>query len=226
MKTNQRLGAILFAALLATPAALSQTTSELIAQEEAAKLETCLTLADEDAEAAYELGLAWLGQGSRPAARYCTARALIAKGQIMEGAYRLETLASAPDVWEDERRVSFLVQAGNAYLLAEEPGAAVIAFDNALLLSPKEPSVLRDRAGALILLERYNDAVGDLNQVIEKAPDDGAALFLRAKAFLMTERLDLAFADIERARETDPQNVDMLVLRGDIREAIRLAKGE
>ncbi|MFM9935034.1 MAG: hypothetical protein ACKVOL_02420, partial [Novosphingobium sp.] len=75
--------------LAASPAAFAQTEKE--------KLEHCLDQIDKDAEVAYQDGLTWLSKGNRPAARQCTALALIALGQEAEGAHRLEELANAPD---------------------------------------------------------------------------------------------------------------------------------
>lgn len=215
-----------FAALAALVAfgdpAWGQTTADLIAQEEEARLQQCLDLIERDSEAAYEFGLRWQGEGSRPPARFCVAMALIAREHFEEGAIRLETLANAPDGGSMERRLVYLSQAGNAWIMAQRPAEAEVALSNALKLAPSNPGLLTDRASAYIMGGKYREAIGDLNVALEQIPDYPDALFLRAKAFLATDRLRAAFADVELAREVDPENIELLVLRGDIREAIRI----
>src|SRR5262245_15149363 len=73
------------AVLFSAPAAVAQ-------QSEAQRLQDCIEKIDRDAEAAYQDGLSWIATGNRPAARHCTALALIALGQEAEGATRLEQL--------------------------------------------------------------------------------------------------------------------------------------
>ena len=85
--------------------------------------ELCIEKIDKDAEAAYQDGLSWLSRGNRPAARHCTALALIALGHEAEGAARLEELANAPDGGTLEERGVYLVQSGNAWLMAGMPDA-------------------------------------------------------------------------------------------------------
>ena len=46
----------------------------------------------------------------------------------------------------------------------------------------------------------------------------------RAQARLGQDKFDEALSDIAQARAIDPENIDVLVLRGDIREAKRLAE--
>jgi tetratricopeptide (TPR) repeat protein len=226
----QALRASLLAAALALGAsgALAQTltgsAADAYVAEEQERIAACLELTQSDAEAAYEYGLRWEGQyGGRPLARYCTAMGLIALEAFEEGALRLEQLANAPDAGDMSRRAIYLAQAGNGWLLAERPDEALVALGNALKIAPRDPGILADRAAAHLMRGEAQTAIGDLNAALEVAPQDAEALFLRARAFLATDRLQLALQDIEQARTQDPTNVDMVVLRGEIREAIRLA---
>lgn len=191
--------------------------------EEAARLADCLARTETDPEAAYEDGLAWLSEGGRPSARHCAAVALIALGHPEEGAARLEELANAPDAGGIDIRTAYLGQAGNAWLLAGAPEAAILTLTNALKLAPGDPDLLKDRAAALIASERWQEAVSDLDATVASTPLDAEALTLRARAYMELERFDLAIADIEIARGSAPDNIDILLLRGDIREARRLA---
>ena len=71
---------------------------------------------------------------------------------------------------------------------------------------------------------RWLEGVDDLNAALELRSDDAEALSLRARAHLATENLSAARADMEEALTIEPENIDILVLRGDIREAIRLSE--
>lgn len=193
-----------------------------IAREEAERLAACREKIEVAPDEAYEDGLAWLLEGSRPGARYCTALALLELGQEAEAAHRLEMLANAPDGGTLEQRGVYLAQSGNAWLAAGLPDAALVTLNNAVRLSPSDPAIYRDRARAHILLENWRDAESDLNAALGFAPDSFDAYYLRAKALLAQEQYDRAMADVTQARSLDPENVDILVLRGDIREAQRL----
>ena len=54
-------------------------------------------------------------------------------------------------------------------------------------------------------------------------PGDLTAYLFRAEARLQQNRFDDALADIDQARAIDNENIDALLLRGQIREAKRLA---
>ena len=203
---------------------VSQSALADIARAEQERLETCLMKAEYAPSEAYEDSLAWLSSGNRPRARYCNAVALLALDRLEEGAARLEALATAPDPIELEDRHKYLAQAGNAWLAANYPDAAIVALTDALKLESDSPQVLKDRAAAYLAVERWVEGVDDLNQALELAPSDSEALSLRARAHLATEDLPKAKADMEAALSYDPENIELLVLRGEIREAIRLAQ--
>ena len=211
-----------FLAAAAMSLALLQSTGDLIAAEEQARLDACLTRIESDPEEAYEDGLAWLYQGNRPGARQCTAMALIALGHQAEGAERLKNLANSTDGGTLEQRAAYLSQAGNAWIEADDPDAALQAFDAALKIAPDAPELLLDRASAHILLENYAEAIDDLDAVLLRVPGLGDAHQMRGAAWLAKGDPDKAMLDVTAAMEADPENVDTLVLRGRVREALRL----
>ena len=202
--------------------ALLQSAGERLATAEQDRLEACLAKIETDPEDAYEDGLAWTYQGNRPGARQCTALALIALGHAAEGADRLQSLANATDGGTLEQRAAYLSQAGNAWIQAEDPDAALEAFTGALKIAPDAPELLLDRASAHLLLENYDEAIEDLDAVILRVPGHGDALQMRGEAWLAKGDPDKAMADVLLAMEADPENVDTLVLRGRVREALRL----
>mgnify|MGYP003630970477 FL=1 len=204
--------------------AMLQNVSTDFAQREATRLDACIARIDVDAEEAYEDALAWSFEGNRPGARQCVALALIALGQEAEGAARLEELANATDGGSMEQRALYLTQAGNAWLVAGAPEAAVVTLTNALKIMPDDANLLVDRASAQILLGKWPEAIKDLDKALSASPGLAAAHQLRAEARLNMNDLEPALADVKAAMTAEPDNIDTLVLRGRIREAIRLSE--
>ncbi len=215
---------MLVSVLLSGLLPIAQSASEDIARVETERLQACIEKTERAPEEAFEDSLAWLSNGNRPKARYCNAVALLALDRLEEGAARLEALATAPDAIELQDRVLYLAQAGNAWLAANYPEAAIVALSEALKLERDDPNIYKDRAAAYLAVERWMEGVDDLNAALELNPADAEALSLRARAHLATENLPAAKADMEDALSIEPENIDILVLRGDIREAIRLAE--
>jgi tetratricopeptide (TPR) repeat protein len=215
---------MLVSTLLLASLPVSQSAIADIARAEQERLNICIELADTNPNDAYEDSLAWLASGNRPKARYCNAVALLALEKYEEGAARLEALANAPDPISLEDRALYMTQAGNAWLTANYPEAALTAFDAALNMQRGNPDLYKDRAAAYLALERWIEGVDDLNAALDLVPTDAEALAMRARAHLETENFDAAMADMQAALSQDPENLDILVLRGEIREAIRISR--
>jgi tetratricopeptide (TPR) repeat protein len=203
---------------------VSQSALADIARAEQERLDTCLMKSESAPSEAYEDSLAWLSNGNRPKARYCNAVALMAMDRLEEGAARLEALATAPDAIALEDRRRYLAQAGNAWLAANYPDAAIVALTDALKLDADDSRIYKDRAAAYLATDRWAEGVDDLNTALLLSPNDPEALTLRARAHLANDRLREARSDMEEALVYDPENIEILVLRGQIREAIRLAQ--
>jgi tetratricopeptide (TPR) repeat protein len=201
--------------LAAAPSAFAQTEEE--------RLQLCIEQIDKDADIAYQDGLTWMAKGNRPAARQCTALALIALGQEIEGAIRLEELANAPDAGGMEERAVYLAQSGNAWLLAGKPNEAVVTLTNALKLLPSDGQLYKDRARANMILQKWEEAGQDLDSAVSFSAGDAETFRLRGHALLKLNRLADAWKDVERAMRLSSDDVDVLVLRGDVREAMRVA---
>jgi tetratricopeptide (TPR) repeat protein len=199
--------------LAASPAAFAQTEKET--------LEHCLDQIDKDAEVAYQDGLTWLSKGNRPAARQCTALALIALGQEAEGAHRLEELANAPDAGGIEERGVYLTQSGNAWLLAKMPEEAIVTLTNAMKLRPSDGELFKDRSRAHVMLKHWKEAASDLDNAIQLSAADAEAYRLRGYALMKQSRLEEAWQDVVAAQKLAPKDVNVLLLRGDVREAMR-----
>ena len=111
-----------------------------------------------------------------------------------------------------------------AWLVAGAPEAAVVTLTNALKIMPDDANLLVDRASAQILLEKWPEAIKDLDKALSASPGLAAAHQLRAEARLNMNDLEPALADVKAAMAAEPDNIDTLVLRGRIREAIRLSE--
>ncbi len=206
---------LLLAAILASaPAAFAQREGE--------KLEQCLDQIERDPQVAYQDGLTWMSRGNVPAARHCTALALIAMGEEAEGALRLEELANAPDAGSIDERGVYLAQSGNAWLLAGLPDEAIITLTNAMKLRPSDGELFKDRARAHVMKKSWAAAANDLDTAIVMSAGDAEAHRLRGQARLKLNRLAEAWADVEAAMRLAPKDVSVVVLRGDVREAMRL----
>ena len=202
--------------------AMMQNASAAFDQAEQARLESCIERIETEPEEAYEDGLAWIHKGNRPSARQCVALALVALDREAEGASRLEQLANATDGGTLEQRAIYLTQAGHAWIQARNPEAAVVTFTNALKLMPGTSDLLIDRAGAYMLQSKWDLAITDLDAALLANPSSGPAYQMRAEAHLKSGNLERAMDDVKGAMAADPENIDTLVLRGDVREALRI----
>lgn len=192
-------------------------------QSPQARLNACIAKIETDPNEAYEDALAWVNFGAPPQARYCAALALIALEHYAEGAIRLEALANAEDGGSLDARRIYLTQAGNAWMLASAPEAALVALSNALKFAPTDPDLRKDIGRAHLLMKSWEEAGKAFDEAIELSPGDAEALRLRGRALLEMGRLQDAWQDVVASMEADPSNIDTIVLRGDVREAMRRA---
>ncbi len=179
--------------------------------------ERCLRLAKTDPSAARDMAEAWHDRGGAHPADHCFAVALVGLKQYKPAAERLETLAQAMVHAPAALRAEVLDQAGQAWLLAGDPGRAYAAAGAALKLAPNDPDLLVDRAEAAGSAGWYDKAVADLDRVLKADPQRADALIYRASAYRALGRLDAAAADIDRAVALAPNSVEGLLERGNIR---------
>ena len=209
-----RLTAVVFLVLF--------TAAPALAQSDKAQLEQCIEKIDHDPEGAYQDGLSWQAIGNPPAARQCTALALIALGQEAEGAARLEELASAADAGSSEMRAIYLAQSGNAWLMAGMPHEAIVTLTNALKLRSGDGELFKDRARAHVVLKQWKEAGDDLDSAIILSAGDAEAFRMRGHVRMKQDRLSEAWMDVSEAMKLSPGDVNVVVLRGEVREAMRL----
>jgi tetratricopeptide (TPR) repeat protein len=209
-------------AFAAGTALMMQSAGAELAKAEEARLEACVAKIEVDPENAYEDALAWTFEGNRPGARQCTALALIELGNYETGADRLVALANSTDGGTLEQRAVYLSQAGQAWIMAGAPEQAAVAFTDALKLAPGTVDLLVDRASAYMMTQDWDKALPDLDLALANSPGFGPAHQLRAEVHLNKHSYDLAMRDVEAAMAADPKNIDTLLVRGRVREAIRV----
>mgnify|MGYP000728280120 CR=1 FL=1 len=190
-----------------------------------AKHEACLEKIADDASEAYEDALIWQSQGGGRRARHCVAMALFALGHEDEGAFRLEKLAKSPDGGTPAMRAGYYVESADMWMSAGMPKNALMATEKGLKVSKKHTDLLIAKARAQAALDKWMEAEKTLNTVLSAEPTNARALRYRADARRRIGKLDLALMDIENAAILDSKNIDVYVVRGEIKEAIRL-KGQ
>lgn len=187
-----------------------------------ARHKACLEQITQDEELAFEEAMIWQSQGGGRRARHCVAMALFALGHADEAAIRLEKLAKAPDAGSPAMRAGFYVEATDFWLKAQQPRKAIESATAGLKIAAAHIDLYIVRARAYAALGRWDFAEIDLSSALAYVPDEPRALRYRADARLQQGKLDLAQADINKAVTLDRENIDILLVRGKIIEAIRL----
>jgi len=177
------------------------------------EVERCLGLLRTDPEGARSFAATWdSGEG----AAHCAALAILALGEPLAAAERLEAIALNSPAG-NAARASVFAQAAQAWLLAGQANRAYAATTLALTLTPGDADLLIDRAAALGSLGRYAEAVGDLDRALALDPQRAEALVFRAAAWRQLDRAEPARRDIERALALAPGNPEALLERGILR---------
>jgi tetratricopeptide (TPR) repeat protein len=191
----------------------------------ATRFQQCIAMIDADPARAYEEGMAWAAEAQSVHAYRCAAMALIGQQRYVEGARRLQSLANAVNPEQTAMRAELWSQAGNAWLLAREPGQARSVFTRAIAALDSDPTqlpdLLIDRARAYAMEEDWRLAEEDLSRSLDIRADDALALRLRAAARMHQRSFELAQADALAAVRLEPTNEENTLVLGDVRESIR-----
>ncbi|MEK9660572.1 MAG: tetratricopeptide repeat protein [Alphaproteobacteria bacterium] len=210
---------LLLAVLSADAPAAAQRLADLPAGE---AYSTCIRLARQKPEDGFEAAIAWRDEGGGPAAKHCTAVALVQLGQYGDAALRLETLADEMGAFTPAERAAVLGQAGRAWLRAEQPERAEAALSIAVDLAPDSADLRVDRGEIRAAAGALWDAVDDFNAALELRPDHLDALIFRGAAYRLLDAPELARSDLDAALARDPGNPDALVELG----AVALEEGD
>ncbi len=212
-------------AALLVPLMLAQTSAAPAGGATAERFAQCVALIDENPARAYEEGMAWAAEAQSMSAYRCAAMALIAQNRFEEGARRLQSLASAVNPENTGLRVELWSQAGNAWLLAREPGQARSNFTRAITTMQSDPQqlpeLLIDRSIAYAQEREWRLAEEDLSRSLDIRPENATALRLRAAARMNQRSFELAEADARAAIRLEPTNQENTLVLGDVLESIR-----
>ena len=181
----------------------------------------CLDAISENTENAYEDALRWKDDGGGYRAEHCVAMALFGLERTFLAAKRLEKLGD-DDYLPDKLRTDFYEQAADFYIISDKANHAYKLTSRVIELYPQNIDIRISRARAYVKLGRYDYSEKELDNVIALSPNHAAAFRYRADTKLRQNNLNGALSDIETSLELDPESIETALLRGEIREAIRL----
>lgn len=207
----------------------SFASSQYTIDQRSGRYITCLEQIEQDPTAAYDQANAWRRSEVNASAQHCEALALVELGSYKAGAKILTGLASAEDTGDINTRATLHDQAGNAWMLAHDPGKAITSFNAALALGPSKPwiktDIYVDRGAAYAMSEDWPSAERDYSLALAILPQQLDAVLARAGARRVQGDPVGALADIEFALGVDPESIEALVERGLLRVAYNDPKG-
>jgi tetratricopeptide (TPR) repeat protein len=182
-----------------------------------AHYDRCLDDARASPQKGYDEAQAWRNAGGGFPADHCAAVALFALHRYTEAAQAFEALSGAMMADRASLRAGAMEQAGESWLLADEPKKALAAFGAALQFTPQDPNLYIARARADAEEKNWKTAIGDLDEALAIAPGKVDALVYRASAYRELGDLPHARTDIDAALREVPDDAAGLLERGNIR---------
>jgi TonB family protein len=101
---------------------------------------------------------------------------------------------------------AFYQNRANANFVMGEYDAAIVDYNKAIELNPKEPTVYFSRGIAHFNNKSFIPAIADFDKVIELDPKEAMAYFKRGNALEKTGNFEKAMTDYQKAVELDPDN--------------------
>ncbi|MCS6987258.1 MAG: hypothetical protein NZM40_07510 [Sphingomonadaceae bacterium] len=168
---------------------------------------------------------AWIAEraGGVPA-RHCLGLALLTQGRHADAAAALAEAARLAERANHPLVPELWGQAGNAALLAGEPGRAAQHFTSAIAavgaFAPKlEAGLLVDRARALVETGALAEARRDLDRARTLHPTDATAALLSAALARRMGEVGLAQREVAVASALAPSDPDVMLEQGDVAAA-------
>lgn len=94
----------------------------------------------------------------------------------------------------------------NANFVMGEYDAAIVDYNKAIELNPKESSIYFSRGLAYFNNKSFTPAIADFDKVIELDPKEATAYFKRGNALEKIGNFEKALTDYQKAVELDPEN--------------------
>jgi TonB family protein len=101
---------------------------------------------------------------------------------------------------------AFYQNRANANFVMGEYDAAIVDYNKAVELNPKEPTIYFSRALAHFNNKSFTPAIADFDKVIELDPKEATAYFKRAAALEKIGNFEKALTDYQKAVELDSDN--------------------
>jgi tetratricopeptide (TPR) repeat protein len=204
--------------LLAVPApARAADLPQTSPAAEQAHYDQCLDDARASPQKGYAEAQAWRNAGGGFPADHCAAVALFALHRYTEAGQAFEALAGAMMGDRAALRAGAMEQAGESWLLANEPKKALAAFGAALQFTPQDANLYIARARADAEEKDWKAAIADLDESLALTPGKVEALVYRASAYRQLGDLPRARTDIDAALKEVPDDADGLLERGNIK---------
>jgi tetratricopeptide (TPR) repeat protein len=220
MQSLRQILGVLTVVALAASQALAADAPEIASR--GTRYDACVAKIDKKPEDAFEDARVWNAQGGGAPADHCAALALVALHEYGEAAKRFEALARGKGDWTVDERAQLLDQAGNAWLLENEPVNGESLFSAALKLAPRNANIWIGRARARALQKNWVGVEEDAAHALTFDAKRADAYVLRAEARKAQGKSKDARGDIEAALKIEPSNPDALVERG----IMKLAAGD
>lgn len=205
---KSRLSTLSFSALaLATMPALTMPAH-------ADQYQTCIGIAMQNPDAAYDYALQWENTDTTGGALHCGAIALMGLQLFDSAAERFEKAANVAQGAEGTDRATLFRQAGEAWLAANNGAKAVDAFTSGLHFLPKDPALLFGRARGHDLAEAPALGLVDVSDAISVAPERSDFLVLRARFHRQLKQFDAALLDLNAALSAGADAIPVHLERG------------
>ena len=205
------------AVFVSTAVAASALAAQNAAPDPNAEHDLCVEMARKDPNAALDRATQWSKKGGGFPADHCAAMALFEMDRYREAAEAFDKLAKSMTKEAPAARARIYDQAGQSWLVGDDPARAKADFDAAINLVRTDPDLLIDRAEASAATKQYWNAIDDLNHASDLAPQQADIYVYRAAAYRAVEALDLALEDAEHNLKLAPDNPVGLLERGNIR---------
>lgn len=170
----------------------------------------------------------WAIDGGGIDAGLCLAQAYVARERWPAAAGAFAQTASDAVRAGDARAADLHVQAGNAWLAAEDPAKAIAAFDAALALAtmsgPLRGETLIDRARAHVAAGDLKAARTDLDAGMALVPADPFGWYASASLAARAGDLAKARADVAQAAKLAPEDAGIKTLAASLAQAGNAAR--
>lgn len=183
----------------------------------------CMDLATSDPEKGAANADQWHVAGGGALARQCLGVAYTNQGRFAAAGTAFEQAAQQAELDKSAKIADYWVQAGNAFLAANDPAKARASFNAALATATLTGLALGeahlDRARAMVALGDMESARSDIDHALLDAASDPLAWLLSAKLAREARDLHRAAKDITQALRLSPDDSIVQLEAGNIAAA-------